>query len=204
MTTSGTTIYQLGRDDIVTASLRKLGVLAEGQTPSTEALSYGSMALNMLVSQFRSFGMALWARKTYSFNPVASTASYEIGKAMTEQIVQRAPETAPINLEMGKDIQTRRLLEDAHGRGVKGGKIGNYAAGMAGTIIGSTVNVPVVGPLLGKIGAETMQSYLTDPYRITTGLQKKGSNLTKTKNQSFLKNVGKEYENATKLFLSKK
>jgi len=169
------------------------------QTKNREAVTKPSLVESNQIKR------GMWgATKFDATRPYRGTASYEIGKAMSEQIVQRAPETAPINLEMGKDIQTRRLLEDAHGRGVKGGKIGNYAAGMAGTIIGSTVNVPVVGPLLGKIGAETMQSYLTDPYRITTGLQKKGSNLTKTKNQSFLKNVGKEYENATKPFLSKK
>ena len=83
MTTSGITTYQINRDDIVTSALRKLGVLAQGQTPSTENITDGSMALNMLVAQFRTFGLPLWARKTYSFSPVAGTSSYDIGLGET-------------------------------------------------------------------------------------------------------------------------
>lgn len=83
MTTSGTTIYQLNRDDLITAALRKLGVLAQGQTPSSDNLNDGSMALNMLVAQLRTDGLPLWARKTYSFSPVANTSSYDIGIGKT-------------------------------------------------------------------------------------------------------------------------
>ena len=79
MTTSNITTFQLDRDDIITAALRKLGVIAAGQTPSAENLSDGAMALNMLISQFRTFGMPLWARKTYSFSPVNNQSTYEIG-----------------------------------------------------------------------------------------------------------------------------
>ena len=83
MTTSGVTIYQLSRDDLITAALRKLGVLAEGQTPSAQNLSDGAQAVNVLIAALRSIGMPLWARKTYSFNPVANTGSYDIGIGKT-------------------------------------------------------------------------------------------------------------------------
>ena len=83
MTTSGTTIYQLSRNDIVAAALRKLGVLAAGQTPSAEDYTNGGVSLNALVAEFRSKGMPLWARKSYSFTPVVSTGTYEIGIGKT-------------------------------------------------------------------------------------------------------------------------
>jgi len=79
MSTSGITVYQINRDAIITAAIRKLGVLAEGQTPTAEAITDGSTALNMLIAQLRSIGMPLWARKTHTFNPVAAQQVYQIG-----------------------------------------------------------------------------------------------------------------------------
>lgn len=79
MTTSNTTIYQLGRDDLITAALRKLGVVAQGQTPDTDAIATGAMALNMVVANLRAIGMPLWTRKTYSFSPIVNQGTYPIG-----------------------------------------------------------------------------------------------------------------------------
>ncbi len=79
MTTSNITVYQIDRDAIIKSSLRKLAVLAQGQVPTTEDYSNASVALNMLVAEFRTHGMPLWARKTYSFSPVASQQVYPIG-----------------------------------------------------------------------------------------------------------------------------
>ena len=46
MTTSSSYSYQLTRDEIATAALRKLSVLAEGQTPTTQNLTDAQVALN--------------------------------------------------------------------------------------------------------------------------------------------------------------
>jgi len=83
MSTSGNTIYQVSRDVIITAAIRKLGVLAEGQSPSTANINDGATALNMLVAKFRTVGMPIWARKTYSFSPTANNAIYQIGIGKT-------------------------------------------------------------------------------------------------------------------------
>lgn len=83
MSTSGNTIYQVGRDAIITAALRKLAVIAKGQTPDAEDIADASMALNMLVAEFRVAGMPLWARKQYSFTPVAGQKTYQIGLGKT-------------------------------------------------------------------------------------------------------------------------
>lgn len=81
MTTSSSYSYQLTRDELITASLRKLSVLAEGQTPSTQNLNDGAMALNSAIAMLRSKGLPLWARSEYTFTP--TTNVYNIGVGMT-------------------------------------------------------------------------------------------------------------------------
>ena len=81
MTTSSTYSVQYSRDDLVTAALRKLGVIADGQTPTATNLLNGTMALNMAIGMLRSKGLPLWARTTYSFTP--TVASVTIGTGQT-------------------------------------------------------------------------------------------------------------------------
>lgn len=83
MATSGITANQLTRDQIILAAVRKLGVVADGQTLSTENYNNGASALNVLIGEFRTLGMPLWARQSYTITPVASTSSYNIGSGQT-------------------------------------------------------------------------------------------------------------------------
>lgn len=71
------------RDEIVTASLRKLGVIAQGQAPTAQNLSEGAMALNTALAELRAIKVPLWARTTYSFSPIATVQSYTIGEGQT-------------------------------------------------------------------------------------------------------------------------
>jgi len=81
MTTSSSYTNQLTRDQILTAALRKLGVVAEGQTPSASNLADGQIALNAAIGQLRALGMPLWARSEYTFTPVTNV--YNIGTGQT-------------------------------------------------------------------------------------------------------------------------
>ena len=81
MTTSSVYTFQMTRDELITAAMRKLGVLAEGQTPTATNLSDGQVALNGAIAQLRAIGMPLWARSEYTFTP--TTGSYTIGTGMT-------------------------------------------------------------------------------------------------------------------------
>jgi hypothetical protein len=81
MAASGIYAYQLTRNQLIESALRKLGVLAEGQTPSTQNYADGMMALNTVISQLRAVGMPLWARSEYTFTPTTNT--YTIGTGMT-------------------------------------------------------------------------------------------------------------------------
>lgn len=83
MTTSGITTNPLSRNQFIAASLRKLNVLAAGQTPSVEDYDNGTLAFNALIGQYRALGMPLWARNTYSFSPVLNTVNYNIGTGQT-------------------------------------------------------------------------------------------------------------------------
>ena len=80
MATSNSYTNQLTRDQLLTAALRKLGVLAEGQTPSAANLADGQIAINAAIGQLRGLGMPLWARSEYTFTP--TTNSYTIGTGM--------------------------------------------------------------------------------------------------------------------------
>ena len=81
MSTSGISYYQLTRDQLLTASIRKLGVLAEGQSPTAQNIADATIALNSTIAEFRSIGMPLWARAEYTFTP--TTGTYTIGVGYT-------------------------------------------------------------------------------------------------------------------------
>ena len=82
MPTSGDTTWQLTRDQIIAAALRKVG-FAEGETPNTNQTSYAAEALNALITAWRADGMPVWAMKTFSFSVTAGTQDYNIGVGQT-------------------------------------------------------------------------------------------------------------------------
>ena len=47
--TSGTTTFSITRDDIIKAALRKIGVVAQGETPTTDQITEAAFALNLMV-----------------------------------------------------------------------------------------------------------------------------------------------------------
>lgn len=60
MATSGSYDWTLNRDQIITAALRKLGVLEPGATPSTSQLTYCAEQLNAMVKEWANDGVRLW------------------------------------------------------------------------------------------------------------------------------------------------
>ena len=79
MATSGITIAQLSRDDLINAALRKLLVIGEGQSANATQLTTAAQALNNIVAEFRTLGMSLWARKTYTLTLVNGQRDYVFG-----------------------------------------------------------------------------------------------------------------------------
>ena len=82
MATSGDTTWQLQRDQIIAAALRKVG-FAEGETPNATQIANAAEALNALITSLRADGMPVWAMKTFSFTPTAGVMDYNIGVGQT-------------------------------------------------------------------------------------------------------------------------
>jgi len=83
MSTSGSTIFQLSRDDIINAAYRKLLVLDIDSTANAAQLTVGTQALNAIVATFQSLGMPLWARKQLAVTMVSGQRDYTIGIGQT-------------------------------------------------------------------------------------------------------------------------
>lgn len=83
MSTSGTTTWNLQRDSIINAALRKLAVISGGSSPAAYEITNAAEALNALIKAFHADGMPLWAMKSYTFTTTAGTASYNIGPSQT-------------------------------------------------------------------------------------------------------------------------
>lgn len=78
MATSGNTTWQLTRDTIIAAALRKLGVLAEGVAANATQISTAAEALNGVVALFQTKGMPLWKRTTQTVSLVLGQQAYII------------------------------------------------------------------------------------------------------------------------------
>src|SRR5689334_6936622 len=89
-TTSGTTNWSRTRDDIIKRALRIIGAIGQGETPTTDAVTEASAALNDLVKEWQTDGMQLWKYTTSSLiTYVAGTKTYNIGTGAT--VNQLAP-----------------------------------------------------------------------------------------------------------------
>lgn len=112
MSTSGSYDWQLNRDQVITAAMRKLGVLPSGGTPSMAQISDGVVALNAVLKAFHADGMPLWVITSYPFTTVAGTNSYTIGVSQTLNTVAplrvfQALRTTLGNAPVPMDIYTR-------------------------------------------------------------------------------------------------
>jgi len=105
MSTSGDTTWQLNRDQIIAAALRKVG-FAEGETPNPNQISYASDALNALIASWRADGMPVWAMKTYSFNLVAGQQNYAIGvgTSINTPMPMKLTEAIRVNTQGGNRV----------------------------------------------------------------------------------------------------
>lgn len=79
MATSGISINQLSRDDIINAALRKLVVIGEGQTANATQITTAAQCLNNIIAEFRTLGMSIWARKTLLLTLVQDQKDYIMG-----------------------------------------------------------------------------------------------------------------------------
>lgn len=100
MTTSTVVSWELTRDDIIKSALRKCGVLAKGQTPSTEDYNDCAVALNALIQTLATEGMPLWKRTTVNTTIVTSTQTYTVSNVWKIAQVVLADITGGTQIEL--------------------------------------------------------------------------------------------------------
>lgn len=83
MATSNSTDWSLNRDQLITTSLRKLGVLPSGGTPSASQISEATDSLQALIKAYQADGMPLWKISSQAFTVVSGTSSYTVGPSQT-------------------------------------------------------------------------------------------------------------------------
>lgn len=99
MTTSNVTTFNMTSTQLVSAALRKLAVLGDGQSPSATQLSNGVEALNAMLKTFTVKGMPLWVMSEYSV-VLTATKTYTL--------------TAATNIPAPLKV-TQAILVDANG-----------------------------------------------------------------------------------------
>lgn len=82
MSTSGVTTFELNRDQIIQAALRKAGAVSDGQTATATQITTATEAMNAMLKTFEVEGMPLWAIKQITF-PLTATRQYSIGIGQT-------------------------------------------------------------------------------------------------------------------------
>lgn len=81
MTTSGTAVFTVTRDEIIRAALRSLKVIAIGETPQNEDFTNCAFALNLILKSLDAEGYLPWLYQTLSIPLTADTASYTIAES---------------------------------------------------------------------------------------------------------------------------
>jgi len=91
------------------------------------------------------------------FNADTIDAERAVGDAARRFVYQNAPGSQQALAREGQLIGADKFLDALDGRAVKGGRLGGYFANMVGAIAGSSTDIPVVGPVVGALGANKIQ-----------------------------------------------
>ena len=83
ISTSGSTNWSHSRDTIIQRTLRIVGGIGSGETPTATQYTESAVALNDLAKAWAADGMPLWALKNYTITLVAGTGTYAIGVGAT-------------------------------------------------------------------------------------------------------------------------
>jgi hypothetical protein len=94
------------------------------------------------------------------FNPDTVDIERAIGDVMRKVIYKNVPGSQQALVREGQLIAADKFLDALSGRAVKGGRLGAYFANMVGAMAGSTTDIPVVGPVVGALGANQIQQFM--------------------------------------------
>jgi len=120
---SNTTNYSRTRDDIIKRALRIIGAIGQGETPSTDAVSEASFALNDLVKEWQTDGMQIWKYGTSGLiTYVSGQKTYLIGTNAAVNQLAPLKVVQAFNRNISSSIDTPVLLTSLQERNMLGNK----------------------------------------------------------------------------------
>ena len=112
MSTSGSTDFSINRDALISRALRLIGVVAQGETPTTDQVSEAALALNSLVKAWQADGMPLWAIKQRVVPLVSGQSTYTLSTPKPLKLLQAWNRNTISNV----DIPMRIVTKDEYNR----------------------------------------------------------------------------------------
>jgi hypothetical protein len=91
MATSGTTTFSITRNDLISASLRGLGVLEESAQPTANMIENASLVLNMMLKDWMTDGIKMWTIDEYTLPLVSGQTDYTIGPSISYNLNKDKP-----------------------------------------------------------------------------------------------------------------
>lgn len=88
MTTSGTSDFNLTRNQIIKAALRKLGAIATGETPSQNIITDCAEALNAMVKRWDAKGIHIWTESQGTLFLQPNQVQYILGTGSPDHATQ--------------------------------------------------------------------------------------------------------------------
>jgi hypothetical protein len=88
LATSNSSNFTVTRNELVHGALRILGVVGEGQTPTSQQYSDAAEALNYLVKAWENQGVPLWCIKSQDITLVANQTDYNLGLGQSINIAK--------------------------------------------------------------------------------------------------------------------
>ncbi len=88
MTTSGAVSFNYNRDQIIKASLRKIGAIAAGETPDYQTIQDASDQLNILVKALNATGLHIWTETEAALFLQPNQVAYTLGGATMDHATE--------------------------------------------------------------------------------------------------------------------
>ena len=126
MATSNSTNFSVSRDDIIKRALRLIGVLAQGESPTTDQVTEAAFALNGLVKAWAADGMPLWAIKERTVALVAGQAVYTLDTPKPLKVFQAWNRVSATNVDIPMRILTHAEYNSLGNKSTAGNPIQIY------------------------------------------------------------------------------
>jgi len=90
MATSGSVDFSITRDNIITEALQLIGVIGEGETPSTNQKSDCARSLNMMIKFWMAEGMNLFVNQEIVLFPIKGQRQYTFGGSSVDNMAKES------------------------------------------------------------------------------------------------------------------